>query len=121
MWWPTAHHCARVDRDAVIRTWFAGDRPALGEALFEAMIIRRSGVIFIDEKDEDLWRLVSHPDGKVHLAIPEMFDWMARLDIAAVESDPAYPIMSIAGRRRHYNANQAIRDPCRNPIVDLHH
>lgn len=55
--------------------------------------------------------MVSNPDGKVHLAIPEMFDWMARLDVADVKPDPDYPIMLIGGQRRHYNANQAIRDP----------
>ncbi len=111
VWWPAAHHCARVNRDAVIGAGFEGEGPALGEALFEAMITKRSGVIFTHEKHEDLWRLVSHADGKVHLAIPEMFDWLARLDVADAQPDPAFPIMLIAGQRRHYNANQAIRDP----------
>ena len=109
--WPAVHQCARVNRDAVIGAGFQGEGPALGEALFEAMVSRRSGVIFTDEKHEDLWRLVGHADGKVHLAIPEMFDCLARLNVADVEPDPAYPIMLIAGQRRHYNANQAIRDP----------
>lgn len=111
VWWPAAHNCARVNRDAVIGAGFEGDGPALGEALFEAMVTQPSGVAFSHEKHEDLWRLVSHPDGKVQLAIPEMFDWMARLDVADVVADPDYPIMLIAGQRRHYNANQAIRDP----------
>lgn len=111
VWWPAAHHAARVNRDAVIGAGFEGEGPALGEALFEAMITKRSGVVFTDEKHEDLWRLVKTDDGKVHLAIPEMFDWMARLNVASVEPDPEYPIMLIGGQRRHYNANQAIRDP----------
>ena len=46
-----------------------------------------------------------------HVAIPEMFDWLRRLDVADVQPDPDYPIMLIGGQRRHYNANQAIRDP----------
>lgn len=111
VWWPAAHHCANVNRQAVIGAGFEGEGPALGEALFEAMVTRPSGVIFTDEKHEDLWRLVSHADGKVHLAIPEMFAWMDRLNVADTEPDPAYPIMLIGGQRRHYNANQAIRDP----------
>ncbi len=111
VWWPAAHHAARVNRDAVIGAGFAGEGAALGEALFEAMITQRSGVIFTDEKHEDLWRLVKTGDGKVHLAIPEMFDWMARLNVADAVPDPDYPIMLIGGQRRHYNANQAIRDP----------
>ena len=111
VWWPSAHHCARLNRDAVIGAGFSGDGPALGEALFDAMVSRRSGVVFTDERQDDLWRLVGHADGKVHLAIPEMFDWLRRLDVADVQPDPDYPIMLIGGQRRHYNANQAIRDP----------
>jgi anaerobic selenocysteine-containing dehydrogenase len=111
VWWPSAHTCAQVNRDAVKGAGFEGEGPELGEALFEAMVTQPSGVVFTDEKHEDLWRLVGHPDGKVQLAIPEMFDWMARLDPADVVPDPNYPIMLIAGQRRHYNANQAIRDP----------
>ena len=111
VWWPAAHHCARTNRNAVIGAGFEGEGPDLGEALFEAMITQPSGVVFTHEKHEDLWRLVSHADGKVHLAIPEMFDWLARLNVADAEPNPDYPIMLIAGQRRHYNANQAIRDP----------
>jgi hypothetical protein len=59
-----------------------------------------------------LWRLIRTSDGKVHLAIPEMLDWLARLDVRDVATDPDYPIMLICGQRRNYNANQAIRDPC---------
>lgn len=111
VWWPAAHRCAVVNRDAVIGAGFTGEGPELGEALFDAMISRRSGVVFTHEKHEDLWRLISNDDRKVHLAIPEMLEWISRLDVATVEPDPNYPIMLIGGQRRHYNANQAIRDP----------
>ena len=110
-WWPAAHHCAKINRDAVIGAGFVGEGAALGEALFEAVVSRPSGVVFTDEKHEDIWRLIQHEDGKVHLAIPEMFEWMARLDGSDAIPDPDYPIMLIGGQRRHYNANQAIRDP----------
>lgn len=111
VWWPAAHHCANTSRQAVIGAGFEGEGSDLGEALFEAMVTRRSGVVFTHERHEDLWRLVRHQDGRVHLAIPEMFDWMAGLDVADAAPDPDYPIMLIGGQRRHYNANQAIRDP----------
>ena len=111
VWWPAAHHCASISRDAVIGAGFAGEGAALGEALFEAMVSKRSGVIFTHESHEDLWRLIKTGDGKVHLAIPEMIGWMARLNVADTAPDPDYPIMLIGGQRRHYNANQAIRDP----------
>ncbi|MGE9115890.1 hypothetical protein, partial [Escherichia coli] len=55
--------------------------------------------------------LIRHADGKIHLAIPEMLEWVDRLDPAQVAPDPAFPFMLIGGQRRHYNANQVIRDP----------
>ena len=110
-WWPAAHECARGNREAVLGAGFEGEGAALGEALFEAVISRPSGVVFTHERHEDVWRLVRHEDGKVHLAIPEMFEWMAALDGSEAVPDPAYPIMLLGGQRRHYNANQAIRDP----------
>jgi anaerobic selenocysteine-containing dehydrogenase len=111
IWWPAAHQCARESRDAVIGAGFEGEGPALGEALFQALIERPSGVVFTHEKHEDLWRLIRTSDGKVHLAITEILDWLARLDVRDVATDPDYPIMLICGQRRNYNANQAIRDP----------
>ncbi len=111
VWWPAAHHCASVSRDAVIGAGFEGEDAALGEALFDAMVSKRSGVVFTHESREDLWRLIKTKDSNVHLAIPEMIDWLARLDVADAAPDPDYPIILIAGQRRHYNANQAIRDP----------
>ena len=110
-WWRAAHQCAKDNRDAVIGAGFQGEGAALGEALFEAVITQPSGVVFTHEAHEDIWRLVRHDDGKVHLAIPEMLSWMARLDGADAILNPDYPIMLIGGQRRHYNANQAIRDP----------
>jgi anaerobic selenocysteine-containing dehydrogenase len=111
VWWPAAHRCAQESREAVIAAGFEGEGPALGEALFEALLSSPSGVVFTHEKHEDLWRMIRTEDGKVHLAIPQMLDWLARLDVADAAPNPDYPIMLIGGQRRHYNANQAIRDP----------
>lgn len=111
VWWPAAHRCARESREAVLGAGFEGEDAALGEALFAALVERPSGVVFTHEKHEDLWRLVRNADGRVRLDIPEMLAWLARLDVASTRPDPDYPIMLIAGQRRHYNANQAFRDP----------
>jgi anaerobic selenocysteine-containing dehydrogenase len=54
---------------------------------------------------------VKHLDGKIHLAVPELLDWLARLDPAADQIDPAYPFTLVAGQRRMHNANQIFRTP----------
>jgi anaerobic selenocysteine-containing dehydrogenase len=43
--------------------------------------------------------------------VPEMLDWIRRLDAAAEAPDPAYPFMLVAGQRRMHNANQIFRTP----------
>jgi anaerobic selenocysteine-containing dehydrogenase len=85
--------------------------PALGELLFERMLASRSGFVFTAHEYDEIFQLVKHPDGKIHLAIPELLDWLRALDPAAEADDPAYPFMLVAGQRRMHNANQIFRDP----------
>lgn len=109
--WPAAHRCAAQLGDAVRRAGTMGEGFQLGENLFNQMLTRRSGFAFSHLEYEETWKLIRHTDGKVHLAVPEMLDWLNRLDSADAEPDPEYPLMLIGGQRRHYNANQIIRDP----------
>src|SRR5207342_3770458 len=60
---------------------------------------------------EDLWSLIDTPDHKVQLAMPEMLEWLARLDVAQTRPDPEFPFVLAAGQRRMFNANQIFRDP----------
>lgn len=85
--------------------------PLLGDMLFEKMLTSRSGFIFTAHEYEEIFQLVKHRDGKIHLAVPELLDWLARLDPAAEQDDPAYPFTLVAGQRRMYNANQIFRTP----------
>src|SRR5262245_34768565 len=85
--------------------------PLLGEQLFDRMLASRSGLIFTAHEYDDIFQLVKHPDSKVHLAIPELLDWLGRLDPAAEQPDPAYPFTLVAGQRRMHNANQIFRTP----------
>ena len=43
--------------------------------------------------------------------MPELLDWIRRLDPAAEAADPAYPFTLVAGQRRMHNANQIFRTP----------
>jgi len=54
---------------------------------------------------------VKHPDRKARLVVPELLDWLSRLDPAAEQPDAAYPITLVAGQRRMHNANQIFRTP----------
>lgn len=111
VWWLGAHKCAAELGDAVRRAGIAGEGFELGENLFAALLASRSGLAFTHVKYEDTWQLLRHADKRVRLAVPELLEWLGRLDPADAQPDPEYPIMLIGGQRRHYNANQIIRDP----------
>jgi anaerobic selenocysteine-containing dehydrogenase len=104
----TAMEYTRAVQRALATT---AEPPMLGEELFEKMLARRSGFVFTAHEYEEISELVKHVDGKIHLAVPEMLDWIRRLDAAAEAPDPAYPFMLVAGQRRMHNANQIFRTP----------
>jgi anaerobic selenocysteine-containing dehydrogenase len=109
--WPVAHRCAADIPDAVRSAGIEGEGFDLGENLFEQMLSQPSGFTFSRIAYDKTWDLIRHPDQKVRLAIPEMLDWLAGLKASDVQPDPDFPLMLIAGQRRHYNANQIIRNP----------
>ncbi len=100
-----AHHGA-----AVRRAGHAGGPRTLGGRLFEAILDRPSGVIMSRHEFDEVWSLLRTPDGRIHLAIPEMLgelDALAREPVGPV----GRPFILMAGERRSYNANQIFRDP----------
>jgi anaerobic selenocysteine-containing dehydrogenase len=110
--WGLAHTCARAYPESVRRAGFDGDAIAQGEALFEAILAGRSGVVFsVDEYDES-WRRLETPDARVHLAIPELLGELGSLrDEDPSRRDPAFPFVLAAGERRTSTANTIFRDP----------
>jgi anaerobic selenocysteine-containing dehydrogenase len=111
VWWLGAHKCAGELGDAVRRAGIEGEGFELGENLFAAILASRSGLVFTHLEYDETWSLIRHADKRVRLDVPEMLEWLARLDPADAEPHPDYPLMLIGGQRRHYNANQIIRDP----------
>ncbi|HKA30954.1 MAG TPA: molybdopterin-dependent oxidoreductase [Candidatus Binatia bacterium] len=110
--WAGCHRAAAEHADGVRRALDStAEGPALGELLFERVLASRSGVIFTAHQYEDIWTLVAYPDRRVHLAIPEMLDWLARLDPIAEQPPADYPYVLVAGQRRMHNANQIFRTP----------
>ncbi len=83
-----------------------------GHALFEAILTGRSGVTFTVHEYADDFALITHPDRKIAVEMPEMLD-----DVRALRSAPKtltsaeYPMVLSAGERRAYTANDILRDP----------
>jgi len=105
--WGLAQKAALTYPEAVRRAGHAD-----GEALFDAIIAGRSGVTFTAHEYADDFTLISHPDRKIALALPEMLDEIqglgaARPGLTTVE----FPIVLSAGERRAFTANDILRDP----------
>src|SRR5262249_13831725 len=103
--------CAMSYPESVRRAGFTGERPELGEALFEAIFQGRSGVTFTVDEYEETWRRMETPDRRVNLAIPELLDELARLADSVPITTPAFPFVLSAGERRSSTANTIVRDP----------
>jgi formate dehydrogenase len=97
--------------DAVRRAGFAGEGPALGEALFEAILTRRSGVTFTVDEYEETWKRLCTPDGKVNLSVPELLAELAEVAHEKPAANPEFPFVLTAGERRTSTANTIFRDP----------
>ncbi|MBI3769727.1 MAG: molybdopterin-dependent oxidoreductase [Deltaproteobacteria bacterium] len=109
--WGAAHTCALAYPESVRRAGFSGDGPALGEALFEAILTRRSGITFTVDEYEETWRRLATPDGRVNLAIPELLRELDELGTGTTTRDAAFPFVLTAGERRSSTANTIFRDP----------
>jgi anaerobic selenocysteine-containing dehydrogenase len=112
--WQASLACAKRAPAAVRRAIGAGSETPdeqLGDALFDAVVGRRSGAAITEHTYDEVWSLISHPDRKVRLAIPSMLEWLERLDPAVAAAPKDYPFVLAAGQRRLFNANQIFRDP----------
>ena len=99
----------RPQSDGVERAGFGRDLDA-GDRLFDAILASPSGVVFTDDELEETWRRISTPDGRVHVAIPQLLDDLDALGEPPVD-DPIFPFLLSAGERRSFTANTILRDP----------
>lgn len=83
--------------------------PALGEELFDRILAAPSGLAFSTHAYDEVWTLMHNQ--RIHLAIPEMLDWLTGLNPDQDRGDPDYPLSLINGQRRSHNANQILRPP----------
>lgn len=111
--WSAAHLCAHRFGDSIRRAGIEGEGPALGEALFDAIVDSPTGLVFSSDPPEVSWQRVQTANGRLQLAIPELF---GALEALLAEAGPgitsaSFPLVLSAGERRSYTANTIYRDP----------
>jgi anaerobic selenocysteine-containing dehydrogenase len=112
-YWLLAQRFATEHTEAVLRAGLSGQGLALGNALFEAILQGRSGVIFSKSDIASSFEELGFADNKIRLAVGEMLDEVADLTNLEdlVPKDPEFPMLLAAGERRAYTANTIVRDP----------
>jgi anaerobic selenocysteine-containing dehydrogenase len=110
--WALAQLAAQRSPHSIRRAGFEGEGPELGDALFDAILESPSGVVFSVDPWEASWKRVGTPEGRIRLAVPELFE---ELDGLATEerpgTNPEFPFVLSAGERRSFTANTIVRNP----------
>jgi anaerobic selenocysteine-containing dehydrogenase len=92
--------------------------PAMGEAIFQAILDHPEGVWVGRCDPEKNMEVLKTEDGRVNIEYPEMRDWIAGItpqaEAAALERDGRWPFVLLAGRHVDTNANTLMRDPVWN-------
>ena len=105
--WGLAQKAALTYPDAVRRAGHAD-----GNALFDAILAGKSGVTFSVHEYVDDFALITHPDRKIKLEMPEMLAEIRALqDLRPGLTTAEFPIVLSAGERRAFTANDIFRDP----------
>ena len=107
--WGIAHNFARRYPESLRRAGFSGEGAELGEALFDAILKNRSGVVVSIDPYEETWRRIH--GRTVNLTIPELMPELKSLRDEHPSRDPEFPFVLSAGQRRSSTANTIIRDP----------
>jgi anaerobic selenocysteine-containing dehydrogenase len=97
---------------SLARAGFGGSPIEAAQALFDAILASPSGLVFSVDGWEEVLGRIATPDGKIHLALPDLLAELGKLGAAAPSpADPAFPFVLSAGERRSFTANTIIRDP----------
>lgn len=84
-----------------------------GTELWQKIVSSPSGAIIGESTYEESFARIPHPDNKIQLVIRELLDELEELKKLQplVDTSDEYPFALVAGVRRAYTANCAIRDP----------
>lgn len=89
--------------------------PTLGDELFEKIMNTPGDILLgVQNVEDNLADNIKTDDGKVHLHIPALDEWVAEInpadELQALENAD-YPMLLIAGERTDFNANSIMRNP----------
>jgi anaerobic selenocysteine-containing dehydrogenase len=102
-------------QEAVLRCGVRDEGEGLAAALFHRIVSSPSGAVISRHEYEDTFSFIRHTDGKIHLAIEEMFRQIEELSSEAKagprSTTPEYPFLLSAGERRASNATTNYRNP----------
>ncbi len=107
--WGIAQEFARRYPNSLHRAGFSAEGPALGEALFDAILKNPSGVVISVDPYEETWRRIHR--GRVDFTIAELIPELRSLRDELPATDPEFPFVLSAGQRRSSTANTIVRDP----------
>ena len=110
--WGAAQTLASEEPESVRRAGYQGDGPALGDALFQAIVDSPNGVVITSDPYEVTQQRIRTDDGKIELVLPELLQELADLiDEQPPKMTDEYPFVLAAGERRTSTANTIFRDP----------
>jgi anaerobic selenocysteine-containing dehydrogenase len=110
--WALCQIAAQRHPKSLARAGFTGDAGDAGDALFDALLTSPSAVVFAVDAWEEVLSRVRTPNGRIQLAVAELF---AELGGLATETPPGtnaeFPFLLSAGERRSFTANTIMRNP----------
>lgn len=107
--WPVTLGYAMRDPESLRRAGYDGDPLAQADALFDAILTGRSGVIFSSDDWEASWQRLGN-EGRIRLVMPEMLAELGALEAGPEPVSEEFPLVLMAGERRDYSANTIFRD-----------
>ena len=101
--------------------------PTIGDELFQAVINAPGGLIVgsVDPDEWDHFKAIATADGRIHLDVPEMLEWIEEIEPARELENlnsgrDEYPLIMSSGLHFDGNANTQMRDPAWNEGKTYH-
>ena len=109
--WVTFQVAAPRLAASLARAGFTGSPPEAADALFDALLASKSAITFSVDDWEESWARVATRNGRIQLAIPELFDELDGLASEPERTSAEFPLVLSAGERRSFTANTIMRNP----------
>ena len=116
--WPVTLGFAMRDTESLARAGFEGEPLVQADALFDAILAGRSGIVFARDELSSSWDRLGN-GGRIRLDMPELLAELPALsggaageptDAGFTATDAEFPFVLMAGERRDYSANTIYRD-----------